>query len=136
MADPTERINTPISTAELERRWAAIRASMEESAIDVLVMQNNNDHMGGYVKYFTDMPATNGYPKTMVFPRDDLMTVIGQGPFGNEMDFPDGKHPVRRGVGRVLSTPSFASPSTNARKGARSRASIFAVRGPSDRRSI
>ena len=67
----SERLNTPISTAELERRWTAVRAAMEAEKIDVLLMQNNNDHMGGYVKYFTDLPATNGYPMTVVFPRDD-----------------------------------------------------------------
>ena len=44
-----DRINTPISIKELERRWAAVRAAMEERHIDVLLMQNNNDHMGGYV---------------------------------------------------------------------------------------
>ena len=45
-------------------------------------MQNNNDHMGGYTKYVTDAPATNGYPNTVIFPRDDFMTQIHQGPFG------------------------------------------------------
>ena len=78
----SERLNTPISTAELERRWQAVRAAMARDKIDVLLMQNNNDHMGGYVRYFTDMPATNGYPNTVVFPRDDEMTVVCQGPFG------------------------------------------------------
>ena len=77
----SERLNTPISMAELERRWAAVRAAMAAANIDVLLMQNNNDHMGGYVRYFTDMPATNGYPNTVVFPRDDQMTVVCQGPF-------------------------------------------------------
>lgn len=100
-----ERINTPISSEELERRWAAVRASMDRARIDVLLMQNNNDHMGGYVKYFTDLPATNGYPTTVIFPRDDLMTVVRQGPFGGE--FP--ADAVRRGVKRVLTTPSYAS---------------------------
>ncbi|MFZ0989054.1 MAG: hypothetical protein WAN27_15135, partial [Xanthobacteraceae bacterium] len=78
----SERLQTPISTAELQRRWAAVRGAMEREQIDVLLMQNNNDHMGGYVKYFTDLPATNGYPLTVVFPRDDLMTLVSQGPFG------------------------------------------------------
>jgi hypothetical protein len=78
----SERLQTPISTAELERRWTAVRAAMEQEKIDVLLMQNNNDHMGGYVKYFTDLPATNGYPLTVVFPRDDLMTLVSTGPFG------------------------------------------------------
>ena len=82
----SERLQTPISTTELERRWAAVRAAMEREKIDVLLMQNNNDYMGGTVKYFTDLPATNGYPFTVVFPRDDLMTVVGMGPFGGETD--------------------------------------------------
>ena len=104
----SERLNTPISTAELERRWKAVRTAMREAKIDVLLMQNNNDHMGGYVKYFTDTPATNGYPNTVVFPREDEMTVVCQGPFGGaEMPSPsDGKW---RGVKQVLTTPSYAS---------------------------
>jgi len=105
----SERLQTPISTAELERRWAAVRAAMEREKIDVLLMQNNNDYMGGYVKYFTDLPGTNGYPLTVVFPRDDLMTVVGMGPFGGDANptaNPDGIH---RGVKQVLTTPSFAS---------------------------
>jgi hypothetical protein len=79
MEQLSERLQTPISTAELERRWAAVRAAMEREKIDVLLMQNNNDYMGGYVKYFTDLPATNGYPLTVVFPRDDLMTLVSMG---------------------------------------------------------
>ncbi len=39
----SERLQTPISTAELERRWAAVRSAMEREKIDVLLMQNNND---------------------------------------------------------------------------------------------
>ena len=105
----SERLQTPISTAELERRWATVRAAMAREKIDVLLMQNNNDYMGGYVKYFTDLPATNGYPLTVVFPRDDLMTAVGMGPFGGDADptaNPDG---INRGVKQVLTTPSFAS---------------------------
>src|SRR4051812_41594149 len=60
MADPTDRLNGPVSTKEMERRWAAVRAAMDARGIDVLQMQNTNDHMGGNVKYFTDIPATNG----------------------------------------------------------------------------
>lgn len=109
MADALEQINTPISTAELERRWKAVRAAMAEQNIDVLLMQANNDFMGGYVKYFTDLPATNGYPVTVVFPREERMTVVGQGPFGAVREFPPGEQGLRRGVARFLSTPSYAS---------------------------
>ena len=60
-------------------------------------MQNNNDHMGGYVSYFTDMPATNGYPNTVVFPRDDEMTVVCQGPVRRRASRPPGdRHVARR----------------------------------------
>ena len=109
VAELSERLNRPISTAELERRWAAVRAAMEAEAIDVLVMQNNNDHMGGYVKYFTDMPAANGYPMMVVFPRDDGMSVVGQGPMGMVRDLPPEGDGIRRGVKTMMTTPSYAS---------------------------
>jgi Xaa-Pro aminopeptidase len=104
-----ERLNHPISTAELERRWTAIRAAMAREGVDVLIAQASNDFMGGYVKYLTDLPATNGYVTTIVFPIDEPMTLIGQGPFGMDLHLPDGGDGVRRGVGRVLTTPSYAS---------------------------
>ncbi len=104
----SERLNTPISTAELERRWRAVRTAMADAKIDVLLMQNNNDHMGGYVRWFTDMPAVNGYPNTVVFPRDDEMTVVCQGPFGGDAR-PGDDPQVWRGVKRLLNTPSYAS---------------------------
>jgi Xaa-Pro aminopeptidase len=104
----SERLNTPISNAELERRWRAVRAAMEKQKVDVLLMQNNNDHMGGYVRYFTDMPATNGYPNTVVFPLDDEMTVVCQGPFGGSEATAQGDQNWR-GVKRILTTPSYAS---------------------------
>jgi len=109
MAEASERINTPISTVELERRWGAVRAAMAEQRIDVLLMQANNDFMGGYVKYFTDLPATNGYSVTVVFPQDERMTVVGQGPAGVVRELPPQGDGLRRGVARFMGTPSYAS---------------------------
>jgi len=109
MAYSTERINTPVSNGELERRWAAVRAAMKERKIDALLMQNNNDHMGGYVKYFTDLPATFGYPVTVVFPREDRMSVISQGPIGVAAPLPAEGDGLRRGVKVSMTTSSFAS---------------------------
>ncbi len=103
------RLNTPISTAELERRWKAVRAAMKAAGIDALLMQNNNDHMGGAVKYFTDIPATNGYAMAVVFPRDDDMTVVMQGPFGGAQALSHEGNGVWRGVKQILTTPSYAS---------------------------
>lgn len=105
----SERTNTPISTAELERRWAAIRAGMTERKIDALLMQSTNDGVGGYVKYFTDQSAGGGYPVTVVFPRDDRMTMVCQGAFGQDDALPPEGDGVRRGIKRVLGTPSFGS---------------------------
>ena len=105
----SERLQTPISTAELARRWAAVRTAMERDKIDVLLMQNNVEQMGGYVKYFTDLTATNGYPLTVAFPRDDLMTLVSQGPFGGVFNIGENGDGVRRGVKQWLTTPSFAS---------------------------
>lgn len=100
-----ERINTPIPTRELERRWTATRAAMADAGIDVLVCQSNNDFMGGYPKWLTDVPATQGYADIVIFPRNAGMSVIGQGPFG--LDLPGDL--ARRGVERVLTTPAYAS---------------------------
>jgi Xaa-Pro aminopeptidase len=101
-----ERLICPISTAELERRWTAVRVAMEEHGIDVLLMQNSNEFSGGYVKWFTDMPSGNGTMTTVVFPKDDLMTVIAPGPFGVDVA-PPPDDPVRRGVKRFLASPNF-----------------------------
>lgn len=104
-----ERINAPVSTAELERRWAAVRAAMKERGIAALLLQANNDFMGGYVKWFTDLPATNGYPATVVFPREERMTMIGQGPLNAVTEYPPEGDALRRGVARFIGSPSYVT---------------------------
>jgi Xaa-Pro aminopeptidase len=106
---PSERLHHPIVTRELERRWAAVRAAMKEQGIHALLMQNNNDFMGGYVKYFTDLPATHGYPQTVIFPAEDSMSVIIQSHFGDDQELPREGSWLRRGVRRVLGAPYFTS---------------------------
>ena len=106
MSGPNDRITTPISTAELERRWAAARKEMRERKIDALVMQNSNDWLGGYVKWFTDIPATNGYPKTVIFHADEPMTLIEMGGF-NAVRKLKGFDPVHRGIDELIGSPSF-----------------------------
>lgn len=103
-----ERVVNPISTAELNRRWEAVRRGMKDRKIDALVMQNNNDWLGGYVKWFTDFPAYNGYPRTVIFHAADHMTVVDMGPQGARRKL-DGQHDIHRGVGDILCTPSFTS---------------------------
>jgi Xaa-Pro aminopeptidase len=72
-------------------------------------MHNNNDYMGGYVKYFTDVPATNGYPITVIFPREDLMTLIQHGPTGVVEQLPPTGNGLLRGVKTVMYCTGFAS---------------------------
>lgn len=104
-----ERLNTPISTTELERRWRLTREAMQARGIDVLLMQTNNDFMGGYPKWFTDVPATQGYADTLTFPLDDGMTLISQGPFGLDKHIDPESDSARRGITRVLTAAFYAS---------------------------
>lgn len=104
----TERIAARVSDAEMARRWAAARAAMTARGWDALVMQGNNDWLGGYTKWFTDIPAHNGYPRTVVFHADDApMTVVDMGPFGGRRVL--GNDAMHRGVGEILTTPAFLS---------------------------
>ncbi len=77
--DPKERLTLAPSDAEMERRWRAVRGRMEAEKIDVLVMQSDNPHLGGYVAWFTDYQASHGYAATVIFPLNDEMTTITHG---------------------------------------------------------
>jgi Xaa-Pro aminopeptidase len=107
MDPPKEILTESVSNHELERRWRKVRKGMKEEGIDFLVMQNDNEWLGGYVRWFSDIPARNGYPMTVIFPVDDKMTTITCG----------GKPPgdlgppawTMRGVIRRLTAPYFRS---------------------------
>ncbi|HVJ48240.1 hypothetical protein [Desulfitobacterium sp.] len=72
-----ERFKCPIPNKELERRWSSIRDSMDQN-IDALVIQNHNQFLGGYNRYFLDIPAPS-YGTTILFPAEAEMSVIGHG---------------------------------------------------------
>src|SRR5687768_5785051 len=103
-----ERLCNPISTAELERRWKAVRDVMPEQKLDALIVQgaNNMCGTGGYFRWFTGVSMATSYPATVIFPKDDLMTLVSHGPIGGERKL-NGNDPVWRGVGLALSTASF-----------------------------
>jgi Xaa-Pro aminopeptidase len=103
-----ERVATRISLSELERRWAAVRREMAARGIDALVMQNASDWLGGYVKWFTDVPAHNDYPRTVIFHRDDLMTLVEMGATGRREKL-GGKDVNNPGIGEIIYSPSFFS---------------------------
>ena len=63
--------------------------------------------LGGYAKWFTDIPATNGYPNTVVFHADEPMTMVEMGGFNTVRNL-KGADPVHRGIGELLEVrPSF-----------------------------
>jgi Xaa-Pro aminopeptidase len=103
-----DRVVMRISRPELERRWAAVRQQMTARGIDALVMQNASDWLGGYVKWFTDVPAHNDYPRTVIFHRSDLMTLVEMGAQDRRDRF-DGGDVNNPGVGEIIYSPSFFS---------------------------
>lgn len=107
MFDPKERLTKCISTQELERRWALAREAMREHKIDYLLMRNDEEFVGGYIKWFSDLSARHSYPFTVIFPVDDEMTLITVGPKAPGEPYPP-KWAVR-GVKQRLSAPYFAS---------------------------
>jgi Xaa-Pro aminopeptidase len=106
-ATPPRAVNA-VSPTELQRRWRAVRARMREQGIDALVMQNSSDWIGGYVRWFSNQPATNGYPNTIVFPLEEGMSLIEQGPFDGTRTAGDAELQAT-GIARRLTTPSYAS---------------------------
>jgi Xaa-Pro aminopeptidase len=106
-AEQKEMVIAPISDKELERRWKAVRARMKDEGIDALLMQDNNEWLGGYIKWFTDTAGASAYPMSVIFPREDLMTTVTSG----------GKPPndyapppwTLRGVKQRLTAPYFTT---------------------------
>jgi Xaa-Pro aminopeptidase len=107
MEDPKDRLTTCISTAELERRWKAAREMMRENKIDFLLMRQDEEFLGGYVKWFSDFSARHSYPFTVIFPSDDEMTLITCGAVPPADAFPP--QWAVRGVKRRMGAPYFES---------------------------
>lgn len=96
-----------LSQNELERRWKALRERMAARGIDYLVVQSQQRYVGGYFRWFTDLPGAN-YPNTAIFPKDDAMTIIGHGPAAPA---PPANPPdwALRGVKEKINTPAFTN---------------------------
>jgi Xaa-Pro aminopeptidase len=108
MTSINSRVLNAVSADELQRRWDAIRRQMSTLRIDALVVQNSSDWVGGYIRWFSNQPATNGYPSSVVFPLEGGMSFIEQGPFGGLRI--SGEAEARlTGIARHLTTPSYPS---------------------------
>jgi Xaa-Pro aminopeptidase len=101
-----DRRITKISLQELERRWKLVRDHMREHGLGALVIQNQRDFTGGYVKWFTDIPAY--YPRTVVFHASELMTVVEHGAAGRRRNL-GGADADNPGVGEIITTSAFPS---------------------------
>lgn len=73
------KMRSPRSSTEMERRWKLARGVMKEAGLDLLLAQNDNQYIGGYVRWFIDVPAVQGYPMSVLFSADGEMTTITHG---------------------------------------------------------
>jgi len=99
-----ENFKEPLALSELERRWRAVRAAMAKENLDCLVMQSHDQHLGGYVPYFTDLVTSNSYTATVIFPLNDEMTMISHGAPGVNVNPPAYARP---GIKENISSPYF-----------------------------
>jgi Xaa-Pro aminopeptidase len=81
---------------------------MRSQGLDALVVQNSSDWVGGYIRWFSNQPATNGYPSSLVFPIEGGMSFIEQGPFGGVRESSSAEL-AATGIARRLTTPSYPS---------------------------
>jgi Xaa-Pro aminopeptidase len=102
-------MNGQVSSNELERRWRAVRSSMVEQGIDVLLGYSASDMLGGHVRYLMDLPSAGSYPTTLIFPRDDYMTIVVLGSYRGDKIIKPELTGALRGVKRMLTTPAFLS---------------------------
>ncbi|HVN23160.1 MAG TPA: Xaa-Pro peptidase family protein [Syntrophorhabdales bacterium] len=107
MENPRERLTPTVSDAELERRWKAARDVMREHKIDYLLMRQDEEFLGGYIRWFSDFPARESYPFTVIFPLDDGMTTIACGNYPPSEYFPP--QWAARGIKQRLGAPYFPS---------------------------
>src|SRR3984957_11659522 len=108
MQTRSSRSVNSVSGDEMQRRWAAVRGAMRARRIDALVVQNSSDWVGGYIRWFSNQPATNGYPSSLVFTLEGGMSFIEQGPSGGERQSSPAEL-AASGIARRLTTPSYPS---------------------------
>lgn len=95
-----DRYRYHISNEELERRWTLVRAEMEKEDVDCLIVNAYDNMLGGYLRWFIDVPVAD-YPMSLIFHRNDNMTVLGH----NGFDLPCISPSLLRGADKVLGAP-------------------------------
>lgn len=106
--DQVERAIARISRAEMERRWALMRAHLAERGVDALVVTaRGHDTLAGYVRWLSGRPQ-GGYMHVLMFPTRELMVSIEHGAMGRRQSF-NGEDPERPGQGELIMTASIGS---------------------------
>jgi Xaa-Pro aminopeptidase len=107
MSDSQPVMPPGVSDGEMQRRWSAVREMMRAENLDYLVIRNSENCLGGYLKWFSGLPAVNGYSATLIFPRDDEMSLIVHG--ASPPADPGPPPWAVRGVKNRLGAPYFSS---------------------------
>lgn len=97
----------PCSDAELERRWQIASVAMEAHNLDYLIVTSRTDYLGGYIKWFTDLPALHDYVASIIFSRDKEIITIWSGPEPPQPPNPPAY--AVRGAKKQLSRPFIPS---------------------------
>lgn len=101
-------VHEPTPETEMRRRWASLREAMSAADLDLLIFGNQNDGLGGYTRWLTDLAVGSaGYPISGIFPLDDDMTLVTHGPRGMDRELDPETDPGLRGVRRMIGTASF-----------------------------
>lgn len=108
-----ENIISPVSDAELERRWNAASKVMVENDIDYIVAVSRTDLLGGYVRWFTESPAQSEYIASVIFSADkDMATIFSDYTDPSMLWTPTNRKPnpyCARGIARRWSKGYFCS---------------------------
>lgn len=89
----------PVSDKELERRWTLVREMMSRKGLDLLIMMNEGQDLGGYVRWFSDIQA--GYPESIIFQKDDGMIMINSSGFSRPLPPEFMRRGIKKAIGRA-----------------------------------
>lgn len=117
------------SRKELERRWRLVRDHLRSNGLQALVVQGYEEKIGGNVRWLTDTPP--GYPRTIIFHADDLMTSIDHGPQG-EVRRLDDRDPARPGIGELVTNWALVGGHFTSGLSAESAVKVIGDRGYTD----
>jgi|SRR5580704_8933396 Xaa-Pro aminopeptidase len=105
-----DRVTQPPPIDELENRWSRVREVMCANNVDALIVSGQHGFSGGggYFRWFTGTTSATSYAQVVIFPTDDLMTLVHHGELCGETVH-DGSYAGHPGVGRRFTTASFPS---------------------------